>query len=107
MRISSLSNIVKLSLLVGANAQVEKRSGTLPPVVSSVDLLGTAYDTNFPNVYRDNGGGGKVNGLNLVVFADTSVTNGGRNGELVYFVSNSVAVLDYVNFPSLQKKNYG
>jgi len=95
---SSFLFILKLSLIVRANAlpQLPKRSGTLPPVVSSVNLLGTAYDNNFPNVYRDNGGGGKVNGLNLIVFADTSVTNGGRNGELVYFVSNSVAVMNYV-----------
>ncbi len=71
-------------------------SAALPPSYT-VTELGTTFDNNFPNVYRDNGGGGSVGGINYVVFSDTAVTNGGRNGDLVYFVSNSIAVMDYVS----------
>lgn len=92
---------------VGSSIQVEaaiERRSTVPKV-ASIRELGTAYDTNFPDVYRDNGGGGYLNGVNFVVFSDTGVTNGGPNGDLTWFVSNSIAAMDYVrhsphSFPS-------
>jgi hypothetical protein len=76
------------------DAAIERRSTV--PTVASIVQLGSAYDPNFPNVYRDNGGGGNLNGINFIVFADTGVTNGGPNGALTWFVSNSIAAIDYV-----------
>lgn len=82
---------------VQIDTAIERRSTV--PKVASIRELGTAYNTNFPNVYRDNGGGGNLNGINFVVFSDTGVTNGGPNGALTWFVSNSIAAIDYVSRP--------
>lgn len=85
---------------VRASTFLEKRSTV--PKVESIRQLGTAYDPNCPNVYRDNGGGGQINGINFIVFSDTGMTNGGPNGNLTWFVSNSIAAMVYVCYPPFQ-----
>lgn len=99
MRVPSFLNFLTLSARGSESVEShsEKRSAALPPGVSSVKFLGNAYDNNFPNVYRDNGGGGNINGVNFIVWSDTSTTNGGPNGALTSFVSNSIAALEYVS----------
>jgi hypothetical protein len=101
MHISFIFNALTLSLLVGANPlpRVQRRGAALPPKYTVNELDGFANQSSFPQVYRDNGGGGNINGVNLVVFSDTSVTpdGSGRNGELIHFVSNSVAAMQYVS----------
>ena len=62
-------------------------SAALPPSFS-VTYLGQAT-SNFPNVTRDGGGGGTVNGENLIIFDDTEVHN--ALGNLTHFVPNSIA----------------
>jgi hypothetical protein len=100
MHVSFLFNALTLSLLVGANPlpRIQRRGAALPPKYTVNELDGFANQTSFPQVYRDNGGGGNINGVNLVVFSDTSITaNGaGRFGPLEHFVSNSVAAMQYV-----------
>ena len=100
MHVSFLFNALTLSLLVGANPlpRIQRRGAALPPKYTVNELDGFANQTSFPQVYRDNGGGGNINGVNLVVFSDTSITaNGaGRFGPLEHFVSNSVAAMEYV-----------
>jgi hypothetical protein len=101
MHASFLFNALTLSLLVGANPlpRMQRRGAAFPPKYTVNQLDGFANQTSFPQVYRDNGGGGNINGVNLVVFSDTSITaNGaGRFGPLEHFVSNSVAAMKYVN----------
>ena len=82
---------------------LQKRKPTLPPTVSSVDILGTTFDSKFPNVYRDNGGGGNISGINFVVFADTTITSGGPNGAMTSFASNTIAAMVHVCFPTSLK----
>ncbi|KAH8895323.1 hypothetical protein GQ53DRAFT_714945 [Thozetella sp. PMI_491] len=60
----------------------------------SIDTIG--YTTsNFPNIYRDGGGGGKINGLDFIWFADGMYTSGGEpagdESNLLKFTSNSIA----------------
>jgi hypothetical protein len=101
MHVSFLFNALTLSLLVGANPlpRIQRRGAALPPKYTVNELDGFANQTSFPQVYRDNGGGGNINGVNIVVFSDTSVTadGAGRFGPLEHFVSNSVAVMEYVS----------
>ena len=52
----------------------------------------SAYDgeaTGFPYVGRDGGGGGTINGKNVIVYSDTTTTNAA--GGFVNFSSNSYA----------------
>lgn len=49
-------------LLRGASALVAR--GQLPPTVSSSSFIGSA--TDYPDLIRDGGGGGTVNGINVV-----------------------------------------
>jgi hypothetical protein len=101
MHVSFLFNALTLSLLVGANPlpRIQRRGAALPPKYTVNELDGFANQTSFPQVYRDNGGGGNINGVNIVVFSDTSITadGAGRFGPLEHFVSNSVAAMEYVS----------
>jgi hypothetical protein len=73
------------------NARVSRIS--LPPSFT-VQKLGftTESNTNFGRVGRDGGGGGLVNGNQLIVFSDTETTN--ANDQIVGFTSNSAAYFD-------------
>ena len=51
-----------LVLLRGASALVAR--GQLPPTYSSSSFVGSA--TDYPDLNRDGGGGGTVNGINVV-----------------------------------------
>jgi hypothetical protein len=68
------------------------------PQVPRVEAIGTTI-SNFPNIYRDGGGGGKINGLNLMIFSDGIYTSGGLpgsdNSNWVNFTSNSIAASNY------------
>jgi hypothetical protein len=81
--------------LVQVDTHIARWSTTVPQV-ASIRELGTTYDNDFPNVFRDNGGGGNLNGINFIVFSDTAVTDGGAGGALTWFVSNSIAAINYV-----------
>ena len=61
------------------------------PFSFSVQELGftTESDTTFNGVGRDGGGGGHINGFNLIVFSDTETLN--SNNQVIDFKSNSVA----------------
>ena len=62
----------------------------LPPRVS-VEEIGTTFNELFPNVYRDGGGGGTVNGKHIIVFSDTISTKGDLKAPMTGFTSNSIA----------------
>ena len=79
-----------LGLLLADYSSALFTNNILPPSFT-VEEIGTANDTAFPNVYRDGGGGGLVNGKNVIVFSDTSTTSGGPAASLRYFTSNSIA----------------
>ena len=53
---------VLLVLFGGASALVAR--GQLPPTFSSSSFIGSA--TDYPDLIRDGGGGGTVNGINVV-----------------------------------------
>ncbi len=66
------------------------------PFTVRVRSLGQ-QQSNFPHVFRDNGGGGTVDGQHLIIFADSTYTRGASPAVdprgVVGFVSNSLAVL--------------
>jgi hypothetical protein len=69
----------------------------LPPIFG-YELKGPASG-GFSNVYRDGGGGGRIGGIDFVVFADGIKTSGGYpqddNSNLQGFQSNSIAAFDF------------
>ncbi|KAI9745020.1 MAG: hypothetical protein M1818_001298 [Claussenomyces sp. TS43310] len=73
------------------------KRASLPPT-SSVLLLGNTSST-IPNIYRDGGGGGQVNGLNFLNWADGVTTTGGvpdsENSNWINFTSNSISYSGY------------
>jgi hypothetical protein len=76
-----------------AAAPIGPRAASLPPRYS-IQKLG--YTTsNFPNIYRDGGGGGTINGLNFILFSDGIYTSGGVPASdlhnMLNFSSNSIA----------------
>ena len=77
-------------LLLATSSQALVARSKLPPSFTVQDL-GIANDTDFPSVYRDGGGGGRINGKNLIVYSDTSTTTGGYNASLRAFTSTSIA----------------
>ena len=66
----------------------------LPPTFS-VKEIGTTFNELFPNVYRDGGGGGTVNGKHIIVFSDTISTKGDLKAPMTGFTSNSIAYVRY------------
>lgn len=64
----------------------------------SIVPLGNATST-IPNIFRDGGGGGKIDGLNFIWFADGITTTGGKPGKTptnwINFTSNSIAHSGY------------
>ena len=91
-------SIFLISLLLANRSLAFVDDHTLPPTFT-IKEIGTTNDTAFPNVYRDGGGGGLINGENVIVFSDTSTTTGGPSGSLKYFTSNSIAyVYNLVTF---------
>ncbi|KAF2814104.1 uncharacterized protein BDZ99DRAFT_231473 [Mytilinidion resinicola] len=86
-------SILTLSLLSlaspGLAGVIVPRSGTLPPKFTVSEYSNDAV--GFPNVYRDGGGGGTINGKNIIVFCDTTTTDGGPSGKMIGFTSNSAA----------------
>ena len=62
-------------------------TGAAPTPKFSVHYIGQAT-SNFINATRD-GGGGRVNGENRIIFDDTSVYDG--SGTLKHFTDNSIA----------------
>lgn len=89
------------SLLLGAFAGLGIRAAgltpraSLPPVYTVTDL-GLSQNPGYPNLYRDGGGGAKLNGVNLIVFSDSFVTDGAPDGNLRTFVSNTFAYTGFV-----------
>ena len=68
----------------------------LPPSFSVSTYASKA--TGFPNVGRDGGGGGVLNSKNIIVFSDTTTTNGA--GAFVNFSSNSYAFVPNAKEPT-------
>ncbi|MCJ1313584.1 hypothetical protein MMC25_007263 [Agyrium rufum] len=91
-----------LLVAVNCNALTTRAVGASLPPTGSCAYLGQAT-SNFPNVTRDGGGGGTINGENLIIFSDTQTYNG--NGALTSFVSNSIAFSDPNN--SLNLTDFG
>ena len=71
---------------------------TLPPQ-TNVKFIGTT-NSNLPNIFRDGGGGGKINGLNFLIFSDGIYTTNGKVpandfSNWANFSSNSIACSDF------------
>ncbi|KAK3331505.1 hypothetical protein B0H66DRAFT_98761 [Apodospora peruviana] len=77
-------------------------------ITASVVSLGF-LTSNYPNIYRDGGGGGQVNGLNLIMFSDGMYTSGGvpNDNNLRNFTSNSIAVSGYQGAPIQAMTDFG
>ena len=96
-------------LCVGCAARVlpsnDKRDLTtnLPSTPAYVANLGLTSDSAFnPNIRRDGGGGGYVNGRHIIGFSDTITVNNGQHGALTdfdSFVHNTFAYMGYVRHP--------
>jgi hypothetical protein len=79
----------------GVDAAGLKPRASLPPTYTVQDL-GLSQNPGFPNLYRDGGGGAKINGVNIIAFSDSFVTDGAPTGNLKTFVSNTFAYTGYV-----------
>jgi hypothetical protein len=70
----------------------------VPPALSGVANLGYATNDAFnPYIYRDGGGGGLINGHQLISFSDSFTTTGSINSTLTSFVHNTFGILGYLN----------
>lgn len=83
----------------GVDAARLKPRASLPPTYTVQDL-GLSQNPGFPNLYRDGGGGAKINGVNIIAFSDSFVTDGAPNGNLKTFVSNTFAYTGFVFYPA-------
>lgn len=72
----------------GSSALVAKRALRAPTFTVST-YAGEA--TGFPYVGRDGGGGGSLNGKNVIIYSDTTTSNAA--GGFVNFSSNSYALV--------------
>ncbi|KAH8892332.1 hypothetical protein GQ53DRAFT_864274 [Thozetella sp. PMI_491] len=76
----------------------------------SFKLLGKTT-TNLPNIYRDGGGSGTVDGKNIVWFSDGLYTSGGLptadGSNVVNFTSNSIAITDADGKDITSLKDFG
>lgn len=95
---SILPRVAVGALSLTAPSPLLKTRATLPPTYSVVPLGDTT--STIPNIYRDGGGGGKINGLNFIWFADGITTTGGvpdttSLDNWVNFSSNSIAYSEY------------
>ncbi len=66
------------SALVARGASTSTSSSFL--AIATTIYPGNAAATGFPGVVRDNGGGGQVNGHNVIVFGDTQTPEDGPTG---------------------------
>ncbi len=66
------------SALVARGASTSTSSSFL--AIATTNYPGSATATGFPGVVRDNGGGGKLNGHNVIVFGDTQTPKDGPMG---------------------------
>ena len=104
MHLGKISS-VGLPLLLSPNhawalvAQVAIRA----PSFTVSEYVGKA--TGFPHVGRDGGGGGTVNGKNVIVFSDTTTSN--KAGSLVNFTSNSYAYVLNPRKNPLELQDFG
>lgn len=64
MRSLSIMNSASALLVLFRGASALVARGQLPPTVSSSSFAGSA--TDYPDLTRDGGGGGTVNGINVV-----------------------------------------
>lgn len=71
-------------------------SARLPPTFSVSTYAGEA--TDFPHICRDGGGGGVLNGKNVITFSDTTTKN--EAGNMVNFSSNSYAFVPNAKEPT-------
>ncbi|KAM7211181.1 hypothetical protein V8F06_013440 [Rhypophila decipiens] len=89
-----------LLLLLGASicCIAVSLSQRASPRILNIQSLGTTT-SNLPNIYRDGGGGGKISGINFIIFSDGLYTSGGvpksDNSNLLNFSSNSLAASNY------------
>ena len=92
-----VSFIFGLFPILGSCSRTVSRRASLPPQYT-YQIIGNSSST-FPNVYRDGGGGGQINGLNFVVFADGTETTGGYplddGSNFAGFESNSIVYSEY------------
>ncbi|KAK7183176.1 hypothetical protein DPSP01_011441 [Paraphaeosphaeria sporulosa] len=77
----------------------------LPPKFT-VDSIGI-QSSNFPDVYRDGGGGGTINGVNIMTFSDTTTTAGGVTGSMKGFADNTIAYVGQNGAPLHQTTDFG
>lgn len=68
---------------------------------------GSSWDPNFPNMYRDGGGGITVAGVNLMTFSDTYTTNGGLTGSWTSFVANTYSYAGTNASDATMMKSFG
>jgi len=76
----------------GLAGVIVPRAASLPPKFTVSEYSNDAV--GYPNVYRDGGMGGTLNGHNIIVFCDTTTTNGGPKGSMIGFTTNSAAYAD-------------
>lgn len=101
---TSYISSVALALLLflrGSSALVAKRA-IRAPTFSVSTYPGVA--TGFPHVGRDGGGGGVLNGKNIIVYSDTTTTN--AKGGMANFSSNSYAFVPNPKDP-LKLQDFG
>lgn len=95
--VNNILLLVILSHLTISNASLlSARTAALPPKVN-IEPLGRT-SSNFPNIFRDGGGGGRVNGEDVLIFSDGIYTTDGDTPDTknphenwANFTSNSIA----------------
>ncbi len=99
------------SLALAAPSGPENRVQKRVTINTSVKSLGLAT-SSFPNIYRDGGGGGAINGLNFLMFSDGIYTSDGKPpqsnlGNWKNFTSNSIVVSGYQGAPITSFTDFG
>ena len=82
-----LNVVFALSLFFDTTSALVARAAVRAPTFTVSTYAGEA--TGFPYVGRDGGGGGTLNGKNVIIYSDTTTTNAA--GAFVNFSSNSYA----------------
>ena len=95
--------IVAASACLSFSFRALVAAAQVPPTFTVSSYAGSA--TGFPYVGRDGGGGGVLNGKNIMVFSDTTTDN--STGGFVRFSSNSYTFVPDPASNPLQLQDYG
>ena len=98
-KVTWLLALIALFLLPNCKASLALQPRAKLPPQTNVKFIGRTT-SNLPNIFRDGGGGGKINGLNFMIFSDGIYTTNGQVpakdfSNWANFSSNSIACSNF------------